>query len=102
MKAFIYFFKDFYGESKGLDYNGEGCYALVTEDNRCIGTHYCSSRWFANHDLTEWRLEELQENNISEVYSNGELVWKDNEMTNDTKNGFYKANADYEDKYCNH
>lgn len=70
MKAFIYFFKDFYGGS---------CYALVTEDNRCIGMYYCSSREFANHDLPEWRLEELQENNISEVYSNGELVWKDNE-----------------------
>lgn len=93
MKAFIHFFKGF---------SGECCYELVTEDNRCIGMYYCSSREFANRDLTEWRLKELQENNISEVYSNGELVWKDNEMTNDAKNGFYEANADYEDKYCNH
>ena len=25
-----------------------------------------------------------------------------NEMTNDAKNAFYKANADYESEYCNH
>lgn len=98
MKAFIYF----NSKLKGLDYDGEGSYVLVTEDDKCIGSHLCSSRRFANHDLTEWRLKELRENNISEVYSNGELVWKDNEMTNDAKNAFYKANSDYESKYCNH
>ena len=98
MKAFIYFNI----KSKGVDYSGEGSYVLVTEDDKCIGGHYCSSREFANHDLTEWRLKELKENNISEVYSNGKLVWKVNEMTNDTKNDFYKANADYESKYCNY
>lgn len=97
MKAYIYF----NNKSKGLDYNGEGQYVLVTEDDKCIGSHYCSSRGFANHDLTEWRLEELQENNISEVYSNGELIWENQEMTKDAKDEFYKANADYESKYCN-
>lgn len=96
MKAFIYF----NSKSKGLDYNGEGLYVLVTEDDKCIGSHVCSSRSFANHDLTEWRLKELQENNISEVYSNGEIVWKNQEMTEYAKDGFYKANADYERKYC--
>lgn len=71
MKAYIYF------NIKGyLDYDGEGLYVLVTEDGKCIGDHYCSSRNFANHDLTVWRLEELKENNISEVYSNGKLVWQ--------------------------
>lgn len=89
----IHFFKSF---------SGECCYELVTEDNICIGMHYCLSREFANRDLTEWRLKELQENNISEVYSNGELVWKDNKMTNDTKDNFRKATAEYEDKYCIH
>ena len=100
MKAFIYFNE----KPKGLDYDGEGVYVLVTEDDKCIGSHYCSSRWFANYDLTasKNRLKNLNENNISEVYSNGELVWKDNEMTNDAKNGFFKANEDYESKYCNH
>lgn len=98
MKAFIYF----NSKSNGVDYSGEGSYVLVTEDDKCIGSHYCSSREFANHDLTEWRLKELKENNISEVYSNGKLVWKDNEMTNDAKNAFYKANTDYVCKYCNY
>lgn len=100
MKAYIYF----YGEQEELNYDGEGIYILVTEEGRCIGEHYCSSRGFANHDLTgyEKRLKALQENNISEVYSNGELVWKDNEMTADAKNGFYRANEEYESKYCNH
>lgn len=98
MKAFIYFSS----KSKGVDYDGEGSYVLVTEDGKRIGSHFCSSRGFTNHDLTEWRLKELRENNISEVYSNGELVWKDNKMTNDAKNTFYKANLDYESKYCNH
>lgn len=85
MKAFIYF----NGESE--DYNGEGQYILVTENDKCIGNRYCSSRWFANHYLTEWRLKELHENNISEVYSNGELVWKDNEMTDEATNAFHNA-----------
>lgn len=97
MKAYIYF----NSKSKGLDYNGEGQYVLVTEKGKCIGGHYSSSRGFANHDLTECRLKELQENNISEVYSNGELVWKEQEMTKDAKEAFYKTNADYERKYCN-
>lgn len=76
MKAYIYF------NIKGyLDYDGEGPYVLVTEDGKCIGYHYCSSRNFANHDLTIWRLKELKENNISEVYSNGKLVWKKPDIT---------------------
>lgn len=33
MKAYIYF----NSKSKGLDYNGEGEYVLVTEDDKCIG-----------------------------------------------------------------
>lgn len=97
MKAYIYFDN----ESKGLDYDGDGPYILVTEDGKCISHHYCSSRSFANYDLTERKLKELQENNISEVYSNGEVVWKNQEMTKSAKDEFYKANADYERKYCN-
>lgn len=100
MKAFIYY----NSKSKGLDYNGGGEYVLVTEDNECIGSHYCSSRGFANHDLTatDWRLKELRNNKISEVYSNGELVWKDGEMTDDAKNEFYKAKTDYVSEYYSH
>lgn len=97
MKAYIYY----NDKSKGEDYNGEGNYVLVTEDNKVIGHHYCSSRGFANHDLTEWRLKELQENNVSEVYSNEQLVWQNNKMLDSAKYDFLKANADYEAKHCN-
>ena len=71
MKAYIYF----NSKSEGLDYNGEGQYVLVTEDDKCIGSHYCSSRCFANHDLTEWRLEELQENNNYFFRKNYRRIW---------------------------
>lgn len=101
MKAYIYFTISFRGK-KPKDYSGEGGYVLVTEDNKCIGRHYCSSRGFANHDLTatERRLKALRENNISEVYSNGKLVWK-GEVTDGTEADFQKAKEDYESKYCN-
>ena len=97
MKAYIYF----NSKSKGLDYDGEGEYVLVTEEDKCIGGRYSSSRGFANYYLTEFRVKELQENNITEVYSNGNLIWENHEMTKDAKETFYKANADYESKYCN-
>ena len=96
MKAYIYY----NNTSVGIDYNGEGKYVLVTEDDKCIGYHYCSSRGFANHDLTVWCTNELKENNITEVYSNGELVWKDNSITDKANNDFVKANREYEEKYC--
>ena len=104
MKAYIYFntacTRD---KSKGKDYTGEGGYVLVTEDNKQIGRHYCPSRSFANRDLTvtEDRIKALQENNISEVYSNGKLVWKDDKITDTAEKDFYKAKKEYESKYCN-
>lgn len=104
MKAYIYFntatTRD---KSKGKDYTGEGGYMLVTEDGKQIGRHYCSSRSFANRDLTvtEDRLKALRENNISEVYSNGKLVWKDDKITDAAEADFQSAKEDYESKYCN-
>lgn len=91
MKAFIYY----NSKSKGLDYNRGGEYVLVTEDNKCLGGCWCLSRAIANHDLTaiDWRLKALRNHKISEVYSNGKLIWKDGEMTDDAKNDFHKANA---------
>lgn len=64
MKAYIYF----NSKSEGLDYNGEGQYVLVTEDDKCIGSHYCSSRGFANHDLNS-ECEEL-------LNKYGEMGWE--------------------------
>lgn len=69
-KAYIYY----NGKSEGKDYCGEGTYVLIFNDE-VIAWHYCSNRSFANHDLTAWRLEELEKNNIDEVASNGEIVW---------------------------
>lgn len=95
MKAFIIY--------KGSDksYCGFGVYSLVTEDGKEIGLHTSSSRSFANHDLTEWRQKELHENEVTEVYSNGVLVWQDGDMTEDTKVKFAAANYEYEREYCN-
>lgn len=102
MKAFIYFNASLRGKQP-KDYSGEGGYVLVTEDNKCIGRHYCSSRSFANSDLTvtEDRIKALQENSISEVYSNGNLVWKDDKITDAAEADFHQAKEDYEGKYCN-
>lgn len=96
-KAYIYF-----SDKNNKNYCGEGGYLLVCE-GKIIGTHYCSNRNFANHDLTIWRLEELKENNIDEVISNGIIVWaKDNqEINKETNEKFELANDVYEAKYCN-
>ena len=95
-KAYIKYF------DKNLeDYCGDGGYILVFND-KVIGQHYCSNRSFANHDLTIWRLEELKENNIDEVISNGVVVWKKDskEINEKTQSEFEVANDIYEAKYC--
>lgn len=77
-------------------YCGEGLYILITENEKVIGEHWCSSRGFANHDLTEWRKKELQENGITKVISNNEIVWENDTMTELAKAGFRSANYEYE------
>ena len=90
MKAFIIY--------KGGDKNycGSGVYALITEDGRELGIHSSSSRAFANHDLTEWRQKEIEENGITEVYSNGVIVWTDKKITAEADAAFRAANCKYE------
>ena len=97
-KAYIKYCDEVLGEN----YCGEGGYLLVFNDE-VIGCHYCSNRDFANHDLTVWRLEELETHNIDEVISNDIVVWKkDNkEINNKTQEKFEVANDVYEAKYCN-
>lgn len=97
MKAFIYFNL----KNKNKNYSGEGPYVLVTENDEVIGKHCCSSRGFANHDLTVWKLDALHKYNITEVYSNGELIWQNDELSKEAEQGFISANAEYERKYCN-
>ena len=55
-KAYIYF-----NDKNNKEYSGEGGYVLVFDDN-VIGNHFCSNRSFANHDLTIWKIEELEKN----------------------------------------
>lgn len=75
MKANIIYYEwtNNYPES----YDGEGTYLLVTEDCKVINDHFCTSRWFAEVDLTtNFNSEQiLIENNITEVYSNGALIY---------------------------
>ena len=96
-KAYIYF-----NNKDNKEYNGEGLYVLMFED-KVIGSHFCSNRSFANHDLTIWRLEELNKYEIDEVISNNEIVWsRTNEQINkETDLEFKVANDIYEAKYCN-
>ena len=75
---------------------------MLILNDEVIASHYCSNRNFANHDLTAWRLEELEKNNIDEVASNGEIVWtkQSQEINKKTQREFNKANLEYEAKYC--
>ena len=95
-KAYIYF-----NDKNNKEDSGEGGYVLVFDDN-VIGNHFCSNRSFANHDLTIWKIEELEKNNIDEVISNGEVVWskKDLNVNEKTNDNFEMANVVYEAKYC--
>lgn len=96
-KAYIYF----NDKNLGKDYSGEGPYVLVFEE-QAIASHYCSNRSFANHDLTVWKLEKINEYNIDEIYSNENLVWKreSKEINDKTQTEFEVANDNYEAKYC--
>ena len=88
-KAYIYF----NDKNLGKDYSGEGPYVLVFEE-QAIASHYCSNRSFANHDLTVWKLEKINEYNIDEIYSNENLVWKreSKEINDKTQTEFEVAN----------
>ena len=95
-KAYIFF-----NDKENKEYSGEGPYVLIFED-KVIGNHFCSNRSFANHDLTIWQKEILDEFKIDEVISNDVVFWsrndeKVNKITNDN---FEIENANYEAKHC--
>ena len=79
----------------GSDYSGEGEYHLATE-TAIYYKRYCSSRGFANSDLTRAVEDLLKGYGITEVYSNGMLVWVDGKMTKDAEADFRSANYEYE------
>lgn len=80
MKAYIYFKQSIIGKF-GKNYDGEGVYVLVDENGKEINHHYCSSRGFAEGDLTttfESGKQLLINNNITEVFSNNRCVYREN------------------------
>ena len=80
----------------GSDYSGKAEYYLATEEKTIYSRWWCSNRGFANGDLTRSVEHMLKENGITEVYSNGMLVWVDGAMTADAEADFRSANYEYE------
>ena len=91
MKAYI-----IHQSELGTDYWGEGMYALITENEEVIYKRWCTNRAFANHDLTIGIESMLKDNDVTEVYSNGVVVWSDGQMTEDANADFRSANYEYE------
>lgn len=93
MKAYI-----IHQSELGTDYWNEGRYALITEKEEIIAQKWCSNRAFANHDLTVWQEDKLKEKGVTEVYSNGVLVWQNGKIADGAEAAFRAANYDYERK----
>ena len=91
MKAYI-----FCDSPLGIDYSGGGMYAIITEKEETIYKKWCSSRTFANYDLTAWIEDKLKENGVTEVYSNGVLVWHDGKLADGVASAFLAEEKWYE------
>lgn len=91
MKAYIYC-----DSPLGSHYWGEGMYSLVTEKEETIYKKWCSSRVFANHDLTVWMEKELKEKGVSEVYSSGEIIWQNGSLVEGAASAFLAEERYYE------
>lgn len=91
MKAYI-----IHDSPLGTDYWGEGMYALVTEKEEIIFRRWCSNRAFANHDLTQGIENMLREYEITDVWSNGVLVWTEGVISAWAESAFLAANEEYE------
>lgn len=79
----------------GSDFSGEAKYIIATED-KTIFSRWCSSRAFANYDLTTGIATMLKDNGVTEVYSNGEIVWKDGHLTDVADARLLLAEKEYE------
>lgn len=91
MRAYIY-----YGSIKDNGDSGEGTYSLVTEDKKTLYHRWCTNRMFANHDLTIGVENVLRDNDVTEVYSNGVIVWSDGKISESAAADFRSANYEYE------
>jgi hypothetical protein len=92
MKAYILY----YNSPLGTDYWTEGKYSLITEKEEIIAERWCSNRAFANHDLTVWYEDKLKEHGVTEVFSNGVVVWQNGKITDGAERAFRSANYEYE------
>lgn len=91
MKAYI-----IHQSELGTDYWGEGMYALVTEKEEVIYQKCCSSRIFANLDLTVWQEDKLKEKGVTEVYSNGKIVWQNGKIADGVASAYLAEERYYE------
>lgn len=91
MKAYI-----IHQSELGTDYWGEGMYALITEKEEVIHKRWCTNRAFANHDLTKGVENMLREHGVTDVWSNGVLVWSVGLLTYAAHAAFRSANYEYE------
>jgi hypothetical protein len=90
MKAYI-----LQNSPKGSDHCAGGFYELISEKEDKIYGRWCSSRDFANFDLTRGIEAILKEKGVTEVWSNGFLVWK-GMITPNVEKAFLAANEEYE------
>ena len=113
MKAYIV-----HDSPLGTDYWNEGEYSLITEKEVIVVEKWCSNRAFANHDLTVWNEDKLKDHGVTEVYSNGVVVWKDGKITDgcttgkvykvykewcrDNNNGFAKTYKEFRIRLADH
>lgn len=91
MKAYIV-----HDSPLGTDYWGEGMYALITEKEETVYKRWCSNRAFAIHDLTKGVEKILQDHGITDVWSNGVLVWNEGVLSAEAEAAFLAANEEYE------
>ena len=91
MKAYIIHQSDL-----GTGYWGEGMYALITEKEETIHKRWCTNRAFANHDLTVGVQDILKDKGVTEVFSNGVVVWSESKISNKAYSDFMSANYEFE------
>ena len=91
MKAYIIHQSDL-----GTGYWGEGMYALITEKEETIHKRWCTNRAFANHDLTKGVENMLREHGVTDVWSNGVLVWNEGVLSAVAESAFLAADYEYE------
>ena len=91
MKAYIV-----HNSPLGTEYWGEGMYALITEKEQVIFKRWCTNRAFANHDLTKGIENMLREHGVTDVWSNGVLVWIEGVLSAEAESAFLAANYEYE------